>query len=138
MSTLPVAGGGRRLGNPRLSGSQASEHATAIATDLRLQQKAPVLEELAVMLLKESVPPGSDGRGDGEAGPVHLDTVDTPVDTFLTPRLERGEVARFRADVQRLRTDADRTLGSRANASKVSTLLSYVDALLHAESQNHS
>lgn len=138
MSTLPVAGGGRRLGNPRLSGSQASEHATAIATDLRLQQKAPVLEELAVMLLKESVPPGSDVRGDGEAGPVHLDTVDTPVDTFLTPRLERGEVARFRADVQRLRTDADRTLGSRANASKVSTLLSYVDALLHAESQNHS
>jgi len=138
MLTLPVAGGGSRTGTPRLSvRSQATEHATALATDLRLRQKAPVLEELAVMLLKESVPLGSDGRGHGEAGPVHLDTMDLPVDTLVTPRVETGEVARFRADVQRLRADADRTLGSRANASKVSTLLSYVETLLQAESQNH-
>lgn len=143
MLSLPVPGGGRRTGTPRPSvSSHTTEHATALAADLRLRQKAPVLEELALMLLKESVPPGSDGGGYAEAGLAHLETEHPPVDTFVTPRLESGEVARFRAEVQRLRTDADRTLGCRANASKVSTLLSYVESyvetLLHAESQNHS
>merc|ERR1712032_1137845 len=68
-------------------------------TDLRLRQKAPVLEALALMLLKESVPLGCNGQGCGEhAGPIHLDTIDEPVDTFVTPRVEIGEVARFRAE----------------------------------------
>jgi len=140
VSTLPVAGGGCRTGTPRPSvSSHTIEHVTALATDLRLRQKAPVLEALALMLLKESVPLGCNGQGCGEhAGPIHLDTIDEPVDTFVTPRVETGEVARFRAEVQRLRTDAGRTLGRGANASKVSTLLSYVDTLLHAEPQNQS